>query len=145
MMMPVPQMVMPVSQMMIPQAPTQVQTQVKKPILPKESQNKKNPVPPKLRQDVWESNIGDRFWGNCFVCNMRIHVLEFSYGHIVSEFMGGQMVLENLKVVCKSCNSKMGTQNMIEFKQKRYSSGQPEQQVKPPVSLCFFDGQSKNP
>lgn len=97
----------------------------KKVVLPKSSQSKKNPIPPKLRQEVWETNIGDKFWGNCFVCKMRIHVLEFACGHVVSEFKGGQMVLENLKVVCKSCNSKMGTQNMMEFKAQRYTADDP--------------------
>lgn len=77
-------------------------------------------IPSRLRQEVWETNIGDKFWGNCFVCNMRINVLEFACGHIVSEFTGGKMVLENMKVVCKSCNSKMGTRNLLEFKAKRY-------------------------
>jgi 5-methylcytosine-specific restriction endonuclease McrA len=80
----------------------------------------KLPIPRILRQKVWETNIGDKFWGNCFTCKMRLNTLEFACGHIVSEFKGGKMVLENMKVVCKSCNSKMGTQNMMEFKEERY-------------------------
>ena len=88
----------------------------------KDSQAKKNPIPPKLRQEVWETNIGDKLWGNCFVCLMRISAFEYSCGHIISESKGGSMELSNMKVVCKSCNSKMGTQNMLEFKKNRYST-----------------------
>lgn len=80
----------------------------------------KAPIPPRLRQEVWEKNIGDRFWGNCFVCNIRLHVMEWSCGHIQSEFKGGAMVFENMKVICKSCNSKMGTENLLEYKARKY-------------------------
>lgn len=81
---------------------------------------KKTVIPSKIRQQVWERDSGDKFWGSCFVCSMRLNALEFSCGHIVSEFNGGKVVAENMKVVCKSCNSKMGTQNLFEFKEQRY-------------------------
>ena len=80
----------------------------------------KSPIPARLRQEVWEKNIGDKFWGNCFVCNIRLHVMEWSCGHIQSEFKGGKMVIENMKVLCKSCNSKMGTENLLEYKARKY-------------------------
>ena len=80
----------------------------------------KSPIPARLRQEVWEKNIGDKFWGNCFVCNIRLHVMEWSCGHIQSEFKGGKMVFENMKVLCKSCNSKMGTENLLEYKARKY-------------------------
>jgi 5-methylcytosine-specific restriction endonuclease McrA len=92
------------------------------PPTPVESKSTKKKIPDRLRQEVWENNIGDKFWGNCFTCNMRLCAFEFSCGHVVSEAEGGPTVLDNLKVVCKSCNSKMGTQNMIKFKEHRYSS-----------------------
>jgi 5-methylcytosine-specific restriction endonuclease McrA len=80
----------------------------------------KKAIPSKLRQLVWEINIGNKLYGNCFTCNMRLSSFEFAAGHIHSEATGGPTVQENLKVVCKSCNSKMGTQNMMEFKKIRY-------------------------
>ena len=91
---------------------------------------KKKPIPPKLRQEVWEKNIGDRLWGHCFTCNMRLSSFEFACGHVHSEATGGPTILENLKVVCKSCNSKMGIQNMIEFKKIRYKQNIVEEPVK---------------
>lgn len=94
-----------------------------------DSKYSKKKIPERLRQEVWEKNIGDKFWGNCFTCNMRLCAFEFSCGHVVSEADGGPTVLENLKVVCKSCNSKMGTQNMMTFKEHRYSSSSPQPEV----------------
>ena len=46
--------------------------------------------------------------------------MEWSCGHIQSEFKGGKMVFENMKVLCKSCNSKMGTENLLEYKARKY-------------------------
>jgi hypothetical protein len=46
--------------------------------------------------------------------------MDWSCGHIQSEFTGGAMVLENMKVLCKSCNSKMGTENLFEYKARKY-------------------------
>jgi 5-methylcytosine-specific restriction endonuclease McrA len=39
----------------------------------------------------------------------------FECGHVISEFNGGTNKLNNLKPICVSCNSSMGTQNMDEF------------------------------
>jgi len=84
------------------------------------SKYKKQHIKQSLREKLWEQEIGDKLWGNCFVCNMRLSFAEFACGHIQAERMGGKLELENLKVVCKSCNSKMGTMNMLEFKELRY-------------------------
>jgi hypothetical protein len=94
----------------------------------------KAPIPARLRQEVWEKNIGDRFWGNCFVCNIRLHVMEWSCGHIQSEFTGGAMVFENMKVLCKSCNSKMGTENLFEYKARKYPESVKESSI---FTRCF--------
>ena len=39
----------------------------------------------------------------------------FPCGHIIAEANGGLLKLDNLKPVCVSCNSSMGTQNMDEY------------------------------
>jgi len=83
---------------------------------------KKATIPKKLREKVWITYTGDKFYGKCFVCLMKLSPLEFACGHVHSEATGGTLVLENLRIVCGSCNSKMGTQNMMEFKKERYSS-----------------------
>jgi 5-methylcytosine-specific restriction endonuclease McrA len=38
-----------------------------------------------------------------------------SCGHIISEFNGGELKLDNLMPICNSCNSSMGTKNMNEY------------------------------
>lgn len=93
---------------------------VKTPEGSKPEEYKKAPIPTSLRQALWLRDCGNKFFGNCYTCRMKISVYEFSAGHIESEFTGGKTSLENLRVVCKSCNSKMGIRNMEEFKRDRY-------------------------
>lgn len=40
-----------------------------------------------------------------------IHGLSFDVGHIISEFNGGEIVLENLILLCRRCNRSMGKNN----------------------------------
>jgi len=44
--------------------------------------------------------------------------MNFHCGHVVSEINGGELEPENLKPICQSCNSSMGTTNMNEFIKK---------------------------
>jgi hypothetical protein len=80
----------------------------------------KAPIPKSLRDEVWLRDIGNKFFGNCFVCNVSIKYSEYSCGHIVSEKLGGKMIKENMKVLCKSCNSKMGTENLFDYKARKF-------------------------
>ena len=41
--------------------------------------------------------------------------LSFSCGHIIPESKGGKLILDNLKPICQSCNSSMGTNNMHDY------------------------------
>ncbi len=41
--------------------------------------------------------------------------LNFSCGHILAEANGGALHVSNLRPICVSCNSSMGTKNMNEF------------------------------
>ena len=41
--------------------------------------------------------------------------MSFHCGHIISEANGGEIKLDNLRPICHSCNSSMGTVNMDEF------------------------------
>ena len=45
-------------------------------------------------------------------------MLNFSCGHVIAEANGGELKLNNLKPICMSCNSSMGTQNMDSYIQK---------------------------
>ena len=44
--------------------------------------------------------------------------MDFQCGHIISEFNGGDITLDNLIPLCSLCNSSMGKTNMGEFMTK---------------------------
>ena len=52
----------------------------------------------------------------------EITQMNFNCGHIQAESQRGDQSVDNLKPVCQSCNSSMGTQNMDEFKNKYLTS-----------------------
>jgi len=75
---------------------------------------KKKRISPEMRFKIWEKYIGNKISAKCFCC-WDIEITPFtSYntfqgGHILSEFDGGKIELENLLPICKYCNSAMGT------------------------------------
>ncbi len=77
---------------------------------------KKN-IPVALKRKVWSRWIGEEIGKTkCFCCKLtEITQLNFSCGHIVAEANGGSLNIENLRPICTSCNSSMGTQNMNDF------------------------------
>jgi hypothetical protein len=83
----------------------------------KKEKQKKKIIPLALRRNVWNKHIGEEIGKTlCLCCKLsNISQMNFSCGHIISETNGGEINLENLKPICVSCNSSMGTQNMDEF------------------------------
>ena len=81
---------------------------------------KKKKISPEIRFKIWEKYIGNKISAKCFCC-WCIEITPFtSYntfqgGHILSEFNGGVISLDNLLPICKWCNSAMGTQHWDEF------------------------------
>ena len=63
---------------------------------------KKQPIPVALRWQVFER---DNF--TCQKCGSRQFL---SADHIIPESKGGPTILENLQTLCRSCNSRKGTQ-----------------------------------
>ena len=78
---------------------------------------KKTTIPPALRKKVWNKWIGETIGkAKCLCCNHNyILQCEFSCGHVQSEFFGGKTELDNLKPICKSCNSSIGVKHMDEY------------------------------
>lgn len=76
---------------------------------------KKN-IPKILKDAVWETHIGDKLKGNCYVCKKEITATKFQAGHIKSEYSGGSITVKNLRPTCKSCNVKTGVFNMDDIK-----------------------------
>lgn len=79
---------------------------------------KKKSIPKKIRQLVWNKWIGEEKGnGSCRCCEItKISQMDFVCGHIISEFNGGDITLDNLMPICHLCNSSMGTTNLNEFK-----------------------------
>ena len=90
---------------------TEIGTPVKK------EKPKRKTIPLALRRSVWNKYIGEEIGKTlCLCCKISdISQMTFSCGHVVSVYNGGDINLENLKPICVSCNSSMGTQNMDEF------------------------------
>ena len=75
--------------------------------------SKKKKITPKLRILVWKKEFGDENMGKCPLCNVIINndINGFHCSHIISEFNGGETILENLRPLCSTCNIKMGKNN----------------------------------
>jgi len=89
---------------------------------PQPIQYKKKQIPQSVRIAVWDKYIG-RAVGetNCTVCNTtKISQFNFHCGHVIAEKNGGDICIENLKPICKSCNSSMKTMNLDEYKQQYF-------------------------
>ena len=72
-------------------------------------------VPKRIREDLWKGEFGDSITGKCFCCKSPVKNTEFEAGHVISKALGGTNNLSNLRVLCKICNSDMGTCNMYDY------------------------------
>jgi hypothetical protein len=81
---------------------------------------KKKTIPLSLKRVVWDYWIGEDIGRTkCLCCNVtQISQMNFHCGHVVAEINGGDLEPQNLKPICQSCNSSMGTTNMDEFIKK---------------------------
>jgi len=86
----------------------------------KKSKGKRKSIPKKVKEDVWNTHIGDsKGSAKCKCCNVTIITqLSFDCGHIISHANGGTTTVSNLLPICRSCNLSMGTQNLFEFKKQ---------------------------
>lgn len=83
----------------------------------KEKKPRKKTIPVALKRKVWDHWIGEKIGKTkCPCCKLTdITQLNFSCGHINAEATGGSLHVTNLRPICVSCNSSMGTKNMNEF------------------------------
>ena len=79
-------------------------------------------LPKKIRTELWLTNYGASLEGVCFVCNTKVNTTNYEAGHIISRFHGGSDLLDNLKIVCRGCNSDMSTENMILYRNKVHNN-----------------------
>jgi len=79
----------------------------------------KDKIPATIKNTLWQKYFTDKITGKCCCCKMEnISIKNFDCGHIISEKNGGIVTLDNLKPICRLCNSSMSTMNMDEFIKK---------------------------
>jgi hypothetical protein len=78
---------------------------------------------PRIRRSCWNKYIGEDIGKiQCLCCNINeITPFTFHCGHVVAIANGGSNNIDNLRPICATCNSAMGTDNMIEFAKLHYN------------------------
>jgi hypothetical protein len=88
---------------------------------PKPPKKTKDKISKEMREQIWETYIGDHAISACPVCHKRyIRMTDFSAGHIVAEACGGETNVRNLMPICGTCNSRMATKNLFEYCRKEF-------------------------
>ena len=66
-----------------------------------------------LKRKVWEEEYGNANNGRCPYkkCVNTIYKNNYSCGHIISEYNGGETDISNLRPMCHGCNNKLGKRN----------------------------------
>jgi hypothetical protein len=77
---------------------------------------KKIVIPKKIREACWIKYVGNTITGDCYSCKCAIQYTDFSAGHIQSEYDGGKITINNIRPICKRCNSSCGVLNLDIFK-----------------------------
>lgn len=77
---------------------------------------KKANIPKALREQVWITNVGNKFEAKCLVvwCQNTMNVFDYHVGHNIPESRGGATNINNLKPICARCNLSMGNYYSIE-------------------------------
>ena len=79
-------------------------------------------IPKAVKNSVWAKYIGaNKAEGACYVCKRTIHITDFDVGHNKARSKGGSDNISNLRPICRTCNTSMGTQSIESFKAKHFS------------------------
>jgi len=91
-----------------------------KPIIKQDNKKRKKVIPQVIRKIVWNKYIGlKNSIGKCLCCNAEeISIYNYECGHVISEFNGGDIIVQNLRPICSHCNRSVGSCNMDEFMDK---------------------------
>lgn len=86
------------------------------------SKVKRKKIPTKLKNDIWDKNVGYDIVSACCICckNTIIKNRDFDAGHIKSIKNGGLDTFDNLLPICRGCNCSMGSTNMDQYIKEYY-------------------------
>ena len=80
-------------------------------------------VPKAVHDSVWKKYMGNKTEGRCYCCKLEpITFFNFEVGHNKARIKGGSDDIENLRPICKTCNTSMATQSIENFRAKHFSS-----------------------
>lgn len=73
-------------------------------------------IPKAVRNAVWIEHCGRVFDAKCLCCGLEnISVFNYHCGHVLSRKNGGLATTDNLRPICASCNTSMGSTQMDQF------------------------------
>lgn len=78
---------------------------------------KRTPIPKRVRDGVWQKYHGNGY-GVCYTCGCRLDPSiprGWHCSHVISDNMGGQPTIENLRTCCPHCNLSMGDQCLYAY------------------------------
>lgn len=83
----------------------------------KKVSKRKKTIPKNIKNMVWDKYFGENIGRHlCYCCKKNwIRQNSFEAGHFTAESKGGATNVENLRPICKECNSSMGSKDMGEF------------------------------
>ena len=74
-------------------------------------------IPITIRTQVWQKcNPNTSDLGTCFTCCNDVYFKDMECGHIKAHALGGDISVDNLVPICKSCNRDMGIMDLHEYK-----------------------------
>ena len=85
--------------------------------LTEQKTKKKIIIPKSVKSDIWNTYIGSNIVEHRCICCKKttIRNTNFHCGHVLSEANGGTLEISNLRPICATCNTSMGTSNMIDY------------------------------
>ncbi len=87
----------------------------------KQKHERKN-IPKSIKAQIWQIYNQNSKIGKCYVCDRPITDDNFDVGHNTAVANEGDNSIENLRPICRPCNSSMGTMKIEEFKRKWYGT-----------------------
>jgi len=80
-------------------------------------------VPKAVKDAVWKKYMRAKTEGKCYCCRIEpISVFNFEVGHNKAKSKQGSDDIDNLRPICKGCNSSMKTQSIESFRAKHFAS-----------------------
>lgn len=64
-----------------------------------------------LRNALWNESYSGQMEGKCTYCKGTVDNNNFHVGHVISKKNGGSMDMDNLVILCMSCNTSMGSKD----------------------------------